>query len=286
MRHSVVCFAVLPEFFLFSIFTFAQHSGGGGGGASSGGGGASVSSASGGSSFHGGFSGGGSTASSGGSHSSGASHGSGSASHGSAFHGSGSRSGSNGSSTHSSALSTLHHGVQSKTAQPKDRAIFVTLWHWFRKPEPKEGVELRRRICPNGQCPIICAPGSAGQQFGCATLRSHNSCTHRQVWNGGACLYQTPFLDDCDRFLMEMLRQQQIAAEAETVRQNACAGGVSQECYMASADAQNQAAIYQTYLDRYRQCRNRTLNTLPFGEYSYLGFSNAFMMEALSAGLQ
>ena len=279
MRHSVVYFAVLPTFFLFSIFALAQHGGGGGGGASGGGGG----------SHGGGFSGGGSSVSSGGGgHSfggSGGSHSSGSASHGSASHGSGSRSW-NGSGAHSSASSASRPGVKSKIAQLQKTDILTMLRHPFRKQEPKEVVEFRHRICPNGHCPVICARGSASQGFGCATVTLHNSCTHRGVWSGGSCLYQTHFLDDCDRFLADMTRQQRIAAEAERVRQNACAGGVSQQCYMASADAQNQAAIYQTYLDRYHQCRNRTLNTMPFGQYSYLGFSNAFMFEALSEGLR
>jgi len=186
MRHSVLSLVVLLP---FSLFMFAQHSAGGGGGSSGGGG------------SHGGFSGGSSGGGSA-SHSSG-----GSGSHGSASHGtSGHVSSGHASSGHNSGPGFSHVGAQTKTGHSEKRSFFSVLRHPFRKAQPKEAVDFRRRICPNGRC-MVCPPGSANGRWGCGGVLANSSCTQRGVWSGGSCLYHTPFLDDCSSFFMAMERQ-------------------------------------------------------------------------------
>jgi hypothetical protein len=256
MRHSILTLAVLLP---FSILLFAQHASGGGGGSSGG------ASASGGS--HGGGSSSGGSASS---HSSG-----GSASHGSGSHSSG---------AHSSGKASAHLGAQTKTAPPEKRSFFSFLRHPFRKPEAKEVVELRRRICPNGRC-MICPAGSAGR-WGCAGVAANNFCTRQEILGGGNCVLQAHFLDDCSSFLLAVQWQRRIMHAAESARQGACAAGPTPECADFTGKAQSQASLYQTYLDRYRQCRERSLTAQPYGGYAFGRYSPSVMFDPLWTDFQ
>ena len=254
MRHSVLCLVV---FSLFSLIVFAQHSSGGGGGSSAGSSGGSFSGGS-----HGGSSGG-SSGGSGGSHSSGgsSSHAS-SSGHGSAAHGS--AHGTSAPAGHGSALQLSHVGMQTKTVQPH-RRVFSALRHPFKKPEPKEVVELRHRICPNGRCEV-CPPRSS-RVASCGAAIAVSFCTQRQLWSGDRCLYQTHFLDDCSLLRMDLDRQEAFAQTAELTRQTECAAGASAGCSEATTRAQVEDRLYQAYLNRYLQCRDRRLFTQPFGGY-------------------
>jgi hypothetical protein len=244
MRHSVfttVSFAVL----LFSLSALAQHSGGGGG--ASGGG------------SHGGSLGGGFSA------------GSAISSGGNSAHSSGS-SGSHASSTHRSSGSVVHESSAMRTP-PEKRNFFSALFHPLRKPESREVSRLLSRICPKGRC-AVCPPGSSSGHWGCGQTVAYPFCSHREVWSGGACLSQTDFLDDCDSLRMLMEQQQRLAQAAEFARQNACAAGPA-ECAGLSGRAQAQESLYETYMNRYRMCRDRLLTALPFGRYGIGSYAHA-----------
>ena len=258
MRPFVLSVLALAVLLLFSLTTFAQH--GGGGGASAGGGGGSH--------------GGGSSSGSGGGHSSG----------GSVSHGSSSGS-ARGSSVHTSAPhisngSYLHTGVQ-KSGPPEKHGVFHTLFHAPKKHEPQGVIILKHRLCPNGKCAVCPASGA---HWGCRSATT-NACAQRDVWNGGSCLYQSRFLDDCSSLLQAMQRQQQLAQAAEATRQGTCASAASSQCSEASNAALAQSRLYQSYADRYRLCRGRRLSAQPFGAYR-LSFSSQSMFDPLWAALQ
>ena len=272
--------SVLAAVLIFSPTAFAQHSSGGGssGGGSSGGssggsgGGGPHSGSSGGSGgggshsgSSGGSGGGGShSGSSGGSGSSASSHSSGgsSVSHGSSV--------SPGSSRHSSSSASWHFtATQSRSnasrsvRQPNAgvRARFLSfLRHPFRRPEPKTEAnsDLRRPICFKGPC-LICPSGHAsGKCAGLVVDHRRNVCSTREIWNGGACLLQTQFLDECTAERVAMENQAQRAQAAEAARQSACEKGASQECSNLSSAAQSESSLYRSWQNRYNRCRQRS----------------------------
>lgn len=278
MRLSGLSLAVV---LLFSSVVLAQHSAGGGGGSSGGGGGGGGShggSVSSGGSGGGHSSGGSSSHSSGGGHSSGG-HGSGSIS---------SHSGVHGSQTHGHSILGSNRSVNPKTAQPEKRSFFSFLRHPFRKPEPKPELKaklvtnLRRPICLHGRCPV-CLPG-----HGCGVLPVYgrrNICSARDIWSGGACLLQTPFLDDCSglRRMMEQQALRMQAAEAE--QQSACSTAGRQDCSDLTSAAQSEGNLYRTLQDRYRMCRQRSLGAFPFTAFGFSGYSAGLLLGSLDMEL-
>ena len=257
----------LAAVLIFSSAAFAQHSSGGG----SGGGGS-----------HGSSGGSSSSGSSGSSHSSGgsASHGS-SASHGAKGHSS--TSGSASSHTHLSHSNPSHSirqsnaAARSKTVAPGKKTFFSFLRRPFRKsePKPKPVADLRRPICFKGPCPV-CPAGQVHAGGGCVGIlvtNNRNFCSHREVWNGGACLLQNPFLGDCVGLRTVLERQAQRMQAAEAARQNACSTGSSQECSDLSSTAQSEGSLYRSWQDRYNQCQQRSLRAYPFSGLG--GWSNS-----------
>ena len=267
MRLSSVSFAGI---LLISCLAFAQHSSGGGGG---GGGGSSS-----GGSHGGGGSSGGSSGYSGGGHSSGGSSighssgGGGSHNYGGASVRSGiGRSGGSGSN---SAI-TLHSGIrgteaslvrpsrepvgalQLRTLPPEKRTFVSFLRHPFRKPEPKTIVVVRPPGCFKGPC-RVCPIGQVHSGVGCVgarvPLRTGNVCSHRQIWAGGECLAQTPFIDHCSALRMQLERQAQRMQAAQSTQQNACVHGRSQACSNAAATYQSEEGFYRSLQERYRRC--------------------------------
>lgn len=254
MRRSGLTVAVV---LLFSAAAFAQHSGGGSSGGSSGGGGGSHGGGGSSGGYSGGSSGGhgsGGSGSSASSHSSGSSHSSTSSS---------SRSGSHSASRESASIARAPRGDAAKAASPK-RGFFSFLRHPIRKPEPKPVANLRRAICI-GRCPVCPAGQGANGKGGCGggggNLIANNhehSCSHAEIWSGGACLAHTPFLDNCSGLQMALEQQAARMQTAEAARQSACASGASQECSGLTTRYQSEASLYEAFQERYQQCRQRT----------------------------
>jgi len=279
MRLSGLSLAVV---LLFSSTMLAQHSSGGGGG-----GGSSTSSGGGGGS-HGGSSGGSvSSGGSGGGHSSGGSGSHASAGHSSGGHSSGStssHSGVHGSQTHGPhSILEPNRGVNTRTAPPERRSFFSFLRHPFRKPEPKSEpktklvVDLRRPFCLHAPCPV-CPPGQL-HAGGCGSFVVHtrrNYCSASEIWGGGACLLQIPFLDDCSGLRRMMERQAQRMQAAEAARQSACSTAARQDCSDLTSAAESEGNLYRELQSRYRMCQQRSLGAFPF-----IGFG----VSAYSAGL-
>jgi len=267
MRLSSLCLAAV---FLISSVALAQHSSGGGGssGGSSGGGG-------------GGSSGGSSSSgSSGGSHSSG-----GSGSHASSGHSSSSGSSHSGATnSHANSVHSIREpnaGGRGKTETPEKKSFFSFLRHPFRKPEPKPEpktkvvADLRRPICFKGPCPVC--PSGQARAGGCGVAfvpsHKHHWCSAGEVWNGGACLMQTPFLDDCAGLRMTLQRQEQRMRAAQLEQRNACTGGLTQRCSDLSSAAQSEAGLYQTLQNRYQTCMQRSLARYPLNGFGFGGHS-------------
>ena len=252
MRRSGLTVALV---LLFSAATFAQHSGGGSSGGSSGGGGGGSHGGGGSSSSSGGSSGGHSSGGSGSSatsHSSGSSHSSNSSS---------SQSSARGVSGASASVARGTRGDGAKTAAPR-RSFFSFLRHPFRRPEPKPVANLRRAICI-GRCPVCPAGQVANGKGGCsgggeflASNHAH-SCSHAEIWSGGACLSHTPFLDNCSGLQATLSQQASRMQAAEATRQSACTSGSSQECSGMTTRYQSEASLYQALQERYQQCRQR-----------------------------
>jgi hypothetical protein len=269
-RSSLMVAAAL----LYSSAVLAQHSSGGGGG----GGGS-----------HGGSSGGGSG---GGSHSSSSSSSS-SSSHSAGSHGSGSAgahsSGSSGSSvkaTSSATHSSANHSTVKESkpepsrsirepnekaqlkpeSKPEKKGVFSFLRHPFRKHHPTP--VATRPICPTGVC-RVCPPGLARVGGACvATLlvsHRHEVCSTGEIWSGGACLFQTHFVDDCAGARLAMERQANLMDTAESARQNACTTGPTEMCMGLASRAESEASLYRTLEQRYQQCLRRTGAASSFG---------------------
>lgn len=293
MRLSSLCTAAV---LLLSVLTFAQHSSGGGGSSSSG---SSGGSSGGGGGSHGGGGGSSSSGGSGGGHSSGGSGSSssahssgGSSSHGSSGHGSSAHSSiatptsthpgvnnsrpvSNAHTNHERSIREPNTNARARTEMPQKRSFFGFLRHPFRKPEPKPKpvTDLRRPVCLRGPC-SVCPPGQvhAGGCGGAFYIRhQHTHCTSGEIWNGGACLFQTQFLDSCNSLRMTMQRQQQRMQAAESARQSACAAGSSQICMDSMSSAQSETALYRTLQERYQRCMQRSVS-YPFAGLAGAGY--------------
>jgi hypothetical protein len=265
-RSSLVVAAAL----LYSHVVLAQHSSGGGG-------------------SHGGSSGGGSG---GGSHSS-SSSGSGSSSHSASSHGSsGASAHSSGSSganvkatsgaTHSSANHSTVKESKPETSRsirepnekaqlkpeskPEKKGVFSFLRHPFRKHHPTP-VAIRP-ICPTGVC-RVCPPGLArvgGACVGGLLVRHHHDvCSTGEIWSGGACLFQTHFVEDCGGARLAMERQANLMDTAESARQNACTAGPTEMCTGLASRAESEASLYRTLEQRYQQCLRRTGTASSYG---------------------
>jgi hypothetical protein len=264
MRLSSLSLAAV---LIFSALAFAQHSSGGGGSSGGSGGGGS----------HGSSGGSSSSGNSASSHSSGgsASHGS-SASHGASGHNSSS------ASSHSSAHlshSNSSHSIREPHAEARakfgtsvKRNFFSLLRRPFRKPEPKPepkpelAANLRQRICFKGPCPV-CPAGQVHAGGGCVGIlvtNNRNFCSHREIWNGGACLLQTPFLGDCVGLRTVLERQAQRMQAAEAARQSACSTGSGQQCSDLTGTAQSEGSLYRSWQDRYNRCQQRSLRAYPY----------------------
>lgn len=289
MRLSSLCVAAV---LLLPSIALAQHSSGGGGGSSggsSGGGGGSHGGSSGGSSFS-------SSSSSGSSHSSGG--GSGSSAHASG-HSSVASSAASHSGPSNSRTANVHSGrepnaaARSKTETTGKRGFFSLLRHPFRKPEPKPKppkvvADLRRPVCFKGPCPV-CPTGQShvgGSCTGTALVSNpHRYCSSREIWNGGDCVLQTRFLDDCAGLRNALQQQAQRMQSSELERQNACATGQTQGCADSTNAAQSESGLYRTLQDRYRQCTQRSMTAYPIRSFAIPGYSAGMMSEPLEMGL-
>lgn len=266
-RSSLVVAAALVT----SLAVFAQHSSGGGGGGS-----------------HGGSSGG---SSGGGSH--GSSSSSSSSSHSASSHSSGGggahSSGSSGSGVKAmpgAGRSTVNHSTVKKSepeasrsirepnqkaqvkpeSKPEKKGVFSFLRHPFRRHHPTP-VAIRP-ICPTGVC-RVCPPGLArvgGACVGGLLVRHHHDvCSTGEIWSGGACLFQTHFVDDCSGARLAMERQANLMDTAESARQNACTIGPTEMCMGLASRAESEASLYRTLEQRYQQCLRRTGAASSFG---------------------
>ena len=96
-------------------------------------------------------------------------------------------------------------------------------------PSPQPVTDLRRPVpCLKGPC-AVCPPGQAhaGGCGGAFYLRhQHTHCTSGEIWNGGACLLQTQFLDSCNSLRMTMQRQEQRMRAAESAAAKCLCGGL------------------------------------------------------------
>jgi hypothetical protein len=256
-RSSLVVAAAL----LYSSVVFAQHSSGGGGGS------------------HGG-SGGGSHSSSGSSGHSASSHGS----SGTSTH----RSGSSGSSVKATS-GAIHATVRepkpeiSRTIRepnekaqakaerkPEKKGVFSFFRHPFHKHHPTP-VAIRP-ICATGVC-RVCPPGLARVGGACVSgllvRHHHDVCSTGEIWSGGACLFQTHFVDDCGGARLAMERQANLMDTAESARQSACTAGPTEMCMGLSSRAESEASLYRTLEQRYQQCLRRTGAASSFSGHTF-----------------
>lgn len=247
MRLSGLPLAVI---LLFTSAALAQHSSGGGGsGGSSGSGGGSHSSSSGssGGSNSSGWSGSSHAAASGG-------HNSGSTPHGSHFANSS-------TTTRTSDRRTIREPnllTPTRTPAPEKRTFFSRLWHVFRHQRP----EPNRRLCFREPCEV-CPIGQARQGGACVAAAFHferNPCPTRELWDGGACLLQVHFLDDCSALLMALRQQEMRMSSADSAQQSACSAGSTQGCSEATSTFHSEQGLYRSLQARYQQCRQRSLS--------------------------
>lgn len=271
MRLSVLAVLLI---LLFSQHILAQHnSGAGSGGSSVGSSGGSF----GGGSHGGGYSGGGgSSGSSSGTHGSG-----GTVTHTSGSHGSGAggNAAHSGVSTRAHAARSVHgpgRGHQpvngSAKAQPEKKSFFSSLWHVFHKPRPKPVASLQPTPCLHGPC-RVCPAGEVSSGGRCVRvlLASHmRGCWGRDIWLGGACLWQTHFLDRCSSERAALAHQAQLRQEAESERQNACSVGATQACSELTTKAQSEASFYRVLLERLKRCEQESsYGVNVFGTYDH-----------------
>ena len=180
-------------------------------------------------------------------------------------------------------------GARGKTEPPEKKGFFSFLRHPFRKPEPKPepktklAADLRRPVCLKGPCPV-CPTGQARVGGGCTgTVVVNNTrryCSSGEIWNGGACLQQTRFLDDCAGLRMTMLQQAQRTQSAESERQNSCAAGQTQSCTDLTNAAQSESGLYRTLQERYRMCMQGSMAGYPFG-FGFRGYSAGLSFEPM-----
>jgi hypothetical protein len=280
MRLSSLCLAAV---LIFSPALAAQHSSGGGssGGGSGGGGGSHTSS--------------GGSGSSGGSvsHSSSGSH-SAPISQGGSIHSSGSGIGGSRSvvsSPHSNAPNSIRQpnsGPRTKYETVGKKGFFSFLRRPMRRPQPKAEpkpkpvADLRGRLCFKGPC-VVCPTGrvhGGGCLSGLDPQRRNNFCSAREIWNGGVCLLQTRFVDDCSRLRLAMERQAQRMQAAESAQQSACASAATQECSDLTNTSLSETSLYRALQSRYRQCR-QSITAYPFGGTAVWSYASGLSFDAL-----
>lgn len=181
-------------------------------------------------------------------------------------------------------------GTQGRTQISEKRSFFSFLRHPFRKPEPnppaktKPVADLRRPVCLRGPC-TLCPNGQArvGGACGAAVVPTSTQpyCSFGEIWNGGSCLLQTRFLDDCAALRMTMLRQEQRMRVAESRQQSACAAGSSQFCLDSASAAQSEADLYWALQVRYQRCMQHSIGTYPFVGFGFRGYSSGLLFEPL-----
>jgi hypothetical protein len=287
MRLSSLCLAAV---LIFSPVLAAQHSSGGGssGGGSGGGGGSHTSSG-----------GSGSSGGSASSHNSSGSSG-GSVSHsapisqGGSVHNSGSGIGGSRSvvsSPHSNAPNSIRQpnsGPRTKYETVGKKGFFSFLRRPMRRPQPKAEpkpkpvADLRGRLCFKGPC-VVC-PTGRGHGGGCLSgldpQRRNNFCSAREIWNGGVCLLQTRFVDDCSGLRFAMERQAQRMQAAESAQQSACASAATQECSDLTNTSLSETSLYRALQSRYRQCR-QSITAYPFGGTAVWSYASGLSFDAL-----
>jgi len=94
--------------------------------------------------------------------------------------------------------------------------------------------------------------------------RVHHFCSAGEIWNGGGCLLQTPFLDNCNGLRTLMQQQQARMQAAEAARQSACSTSPGQECSGATSASESEAGRYRDLQNRYAQCRRNSSMAYPF----------------------
>ena len=117
---------------------------------------------------------------------------------------------------------------------------------------------------------------------GAAALNhTHNVCAPWQYWNGGICVAQASFPDDCSGLYQAMEQQSQRMQTAQTEQQNACSAGPSQNCSDMAITAQNEDTRYRSLQERYRMCRQRALSSYPFGRNASWTSSRGLLLDPL-----
>lgn len=170
--------------------------------------------------------------------------------------------------------------VSAKIEIQEHRGFLGVLRHPFRR-EPVREVkivgELRRPpSCKGSHCPV-CPAGRAS----CGYLyHERTACSSGELWNGGACLMQTQFLDNCSGLRMTLERQKQRMAAAESMRQNACAAG-SPDCASATTAWQSEESLYRSLSARYLQCQRQSTNAYSMGGYSLRGYGPRISFDPL-----
>jgi hypothetical protein len=293
MRLSSLCLAAV---LIFSPALAAQHSSGGGSpGGGSGGGGGSHTSSGGSGSSGGSASSHNSSGSSGGSvsHSSSGSH-SAPISQGGSVHSSGSGIGGSRSvvsSPHSNAPNSIRQpnsGPRTKYETVGKKGFFSFLRRPMRRPQPKAEpkpkpvADLRGRLCFKGPCGV-CPTGrvhGGGCLSGLDPQHRNTFCSAREIWNGGVCLLQTRFVDDCSGLRFAMERQAQRMQAAESAQQSACASAATQECSDLTNTSLSETSLYRALQSRYRQCR-QSITAYPFGGTAVWSYASGLSFDAL-----
>jgi len=149
--------------------------------------------------------------------------------------------------------------VQVRNVQPEKRSFISFLRHPFRKPATKDPEAERGPLCFKGRCPVSpprkgCSGKDCKNQIA-VTYYPESYCRSGEVWNGGACLNQTRFLDDCSGPRMASERQAVILREAEETRRSACVTGTTEQCANAAAVWQSEMNLYQQLQEAYQSCR-------------------------------
>ncbi len=171
--------------------------------------------------------------------------------------------------------------VSAKMEIQGHKGILGFLRHPFRKGEPVREVKIvgelkRPPFCKGGHCPV-CPAGHAG----CGIVHhTHNYCSAAEVWNGGACLLQTQFLDNCSGLHMALERQQHRMEAAESIRNNACAA-VSPDCASATTAWQSEESLYRSLAARYLQCRRQSMSNYSMERYALPDFRSRVSFDPL-----
>ncbi len=166
--------------------------------------------------------------------------------------------------------------VSAKIEIHEHKGFLGVLRHPFRKSEPVREVKIvgQRRhppFCKGSHCPV-CPAGRAG----CGYLyHERSACSSRELWNGGFCLLQTQFLDNCSGLRMALQRQQQRMAAAESIRKSACAAG-SPDCTSATTAWQSEENLHRTLSVRYMQCQRQSTGAMGGSGFRGYGLRTSF----------